>query len=133
MTPGDSAEAPPRPKLTSRAAVLAVVVCAVTLSLAYPVREYIAERREIDQLETGNAQTAAKVRQLQAERSELSSPTYIEQLARDELHMCFPTQVCYEVIFPARKHAAGTAAPATAPWYELLWKSVREADKVPAR
>ncbi len=113
--------------------MLAVVVCAVTLSLAYPVREYIAERREIDQLETANAQTAAKVRQLQAERYELTTPTYIEQLARDDLHMCFPTQVCYEVIFPASKHATGTAAPAAAPWYELLWKSVREADKVPAR
>lgn len=132
MTPREPADYPARPKLTSRAAVLAVVVCAVTLSLAYPVREYIAERREIDQLQAGNAQTAAKVRQLEAERYKLSSPTYIEQLARDELHMCFPTQVCYEVIFPARKHPAGTAKPA-APWYELLWKSVKEADKAPAR
>jgi cell division protein FtsL len=133
VTPREPADAQPRPKLTSRAAVLAVVVCAVTLSLAYPVREYIAEHREIAQLETGNAQTAAKVRQLQAERYELSSPAYVEQLARDELHMCFPTQVCYEVIFPARRHADRTAAAATAPWYELLWKSVREADKAPAR
>ena len=32
-------------RLTSRAAVLAVVVCAIALSLAYPVREYIAQRR----------------------------------------------------------------------------------------
>jgi cell division protein FtsL len=133
VTTREPADAPARPKFTSRAAVLAVVVCAVTLSLAYPVREYIAEHREIAQLETGNAQLAARVRQLQAERSELSSPTYIEQLARDELHMCFPTQVCYEVIFPARKHATGTAAPAAAPWYQLLWKSVREADEAPAR
>jgi cell division protein FtsB len=133
VTRRESADARPRPKFTSRAAVLAVVVCAVTLSLAYPVREYIAERRLIDQLETGNAQTAAKVRQLEAERYKLSSPTYVEQLARDELHMCFPTQVCYEVIFPARKHSAGTATRAAAPWYELLWKSVKEADKAKAR
>jgi len=40
-----------RVRLTSRAAVLAVVVCAIALSLAYPVREYIAQRRQIDQLQ----------------------------------------------------------------------------------
>jgi len=33
-----------RAKFTSRAAVLAVVLCAIALSLAYPVREYIAQR-----------------------------------------------------------------------------------------
>ena len=38
-------------KLTGRAALLAVVICAIALSLAYPVREYIAQRRQIDQLD----------------------------------------------------------------------------------
>ena len=37
-------------RLTGRAAVLAVVICAIALSLAYPVREYIAQRQQIDQL-----------------------------------------------------------------------------------
>lgn len=130
-------DAPPaeqsRTKFTSRAAVLAIVVCAVTLSLAYPVREYIAERRQVDALEASNAQIAAQVRQLEAEQRELASPTYIEQLARDKLHMCFPTQTCYEVIVPGRRTGTAARAPATSPWYELLWKSVREADKASAR
>lgn len=124
--------APPRTKFTSRAAVLAVVVCAVALSLAYPVREYIAERREIDQLQTSNAQIAAQVRRLQAERRELASPRYIEQLARDKLHMCFPTQTCYEVVIPSHRHGQ-PAATSTEPWYALLWKSVKEADQVSGR
>ena len=34
-----------RVRLTSRAAVLAVVICAIALSLAYPVREYIGAHR----------------------------------------------------------------------------------------
>jgi cell division protein FtsB len=122
----------PRTKFTSRAAVLAVVVCAVALSLAYPVREYIAERREIDQLQVSHAQIAAQVRHLEAERHELASARYIEQLARDKLHMCFPTQTCYEVITPSRHHGQ-PAAPSTEPWYALLWKSVREAGQAPAR
>ena len=39
---GDSSPARARPRFTSRAAVLVVVVCAIALSLAYPVREYLA-------------------------------------------------------------------------------------------
>jgi cell division protein FtsB len=108
------------------------VVCAVALSLAYPVREYLAERRAIDQLQASNAQIAAQVRRLQAERRELASPRYIEQLARDKLHMCFPTQTCYEVVTPSHRHGQSAAA-ATEPWYALLWKSVKEADQVPGR
>ncbi len=118
-----------RPKFTSRAAVLAIVLCAIALVLAYPVREYIAEQRQIDQLRAGNALIAAKVQQLRAEQRELASPQYIEQEARDNLHMCFPWQTCYEIIYPAKPHARAAAAPAATPWYGKLWQSVRKADQ----
>ena len=42
--------APRTTRFTSRAALLAVVICAIALSLAYPVREYMAQRLQIDQL-----------------------------------------------------------------------------------
>jgi cell division protein FtsB len=122
----------PRPRLTSRAAVLAVVLCAIALSLAYPVREYIADIRQIGQLEALNAQLGSQNRQLRAERRALASPGYVEQLARDDLHMCFPSQTCYVVILPAARGRNGKGGAVT-PWYERLWKSVVEADKVPAR
>jgi len=124
----------PRPRFTSRAAVLVVVLCAVGLSLAYPVREYIAERRQIDQLAAENAQLAASIQRLRSEQRAISSPGYIEQMARDELHMCFPTQTCY-VIVPVKSPApekAGRAQPVTS-WYGALWASVRQADKGPPR
>lgn len=121
----------PRPRLTSRAAVLVVVICAIALSLAYPVREYIAERRQIDQLEEENAQLAGRVQRLRAEQREVTSSTYVEQQARDQLHMCFPTQVCYVVVDPAPPHAEAARSQATTPWYGVLWASVREADKAP--
>jgi cell division protein FtsL len=125
---------PERPRLTSRAAVLAVVLCAIALSLAYPVREYIAQRRQIDQLEAQHQALVAQLRQLAAEHRRLSSPTYIEQLARDRLHMCMPTQTCYVIIgsAPSSGHTTVASAPAT-PWYQRLWSSVEQADKVPAR
>ncbi len=121
-----------RPKFTSRAAVLAVVLCAIALILAYPVREYIAEQRQIDQLQASNALIAARVHQLQAEQRELASPRYIEQEARDNLHMCFPWQTCYEIIYPPAPRAAAVK-PAPTPWYGRLWTSVREADQPAAR
>lgn len=122
-----------RPKLTSRAAVLAVVLCAIALSLAYPIREYIAERRQIDQLQAQNAATAAQVQYLKQQQRSLTSPARIEQEARDNLHMCFPRQTCYEVITPPKPHPGSTVQQAVTPWYGRLWESVRKADGAPAR
>jgi cell division protein FtsB len=126
-------EPSPRPKFTSRAAVLAVLICAIALTLAYPIREYIAERRQIAQLEAENAQLAIKLHKLKAEQRALTSSVYIEQQARDQLHWCFPTQTCYVVVNPVP--AGGTAAHGRVamPWYGLLWRSVGEANKAPAR
>jgi cell division protein FtsL len=123
----------PRPKFTSRAAVLAIVLCGIALTLAYPVREYIADRRQIDQLETQNAQVAAEVKHLRAEQHALASPARIEQEARDDLHMCFPSQTCYEVIYPTAPGAKADGQHLGVPWYGRLWKSVAEADAAPSR
>ena len=119
-----------RPRFTSRAAVLAVVLCAIALSLAYPVREYIGQRRQIDQLTAQRATAEAAVRRLQAEDKKLTSPAYVEQQARDRLHMCMPDQTCY-VVIPGKKPPVAVApapAPVT-PWYEKLWGSVRAANQ----
>ena len=119
-----------RPRFTSRAAVLAVVLCAIALSLAYPVREYIGQRRQIDQLTAQRATAEAAVRRLQAEDRKLTSPAYVEQQARDRLHMCMPDQTCY-VVIPGKKPPVAVApapAPVT-PWYEKLWGSVRAANQ----
>jgi len=112
--------------------VLAVVLCAIALSLAYPIREYIAEHRQIDQLQAQNAAIAAQVKYLKSQQRSLTSPARIEQEARDNLHMCFPNQTCYEVIAPTKPHAGRAVQQEAAPWYGRLWESVRKAD-APAR
>jgi cell division protein FtsB len=116
-------------KLTGRAALLAVVICAIALSLAYPVREYIAQRQQIDQLLAQQQTMGAQVKALQAEGAKLSQTWYIEQEARDELHMCFPQEQCYEVVTGQSAKAAVAAPQAAAdPWYAKLWASVQKAD-----
>jgi cell division protein FtsL len=122
-----------RPRFTSRAAVLIVVVCAIALSLAYPVREYIAQLHQIEELRTQQAAIAAQLRQLQAQRNELGSQAYIEQQAQSRLQMCFPSQTCYAII-PGTRPAARAAGGhrVITPWYERLWTSVGEANKASA-
>jgi cell division protein FtsL len=123
------ADAPRTTRLTGRAALLAVVICAIALSLAYPVREYIAQRQQIDQLVTQQHAMLAQVKSLQAEQARLGSPSYIEQLARQELDMCFPGTQCYIVESGQSPLITGPAQrPGPAPWYEKLWHSVQQAD-----
>jgi cell division protein FtsB len=125
---------PERSRLTTRAAVLAVVLCAIALSLAYPVREYIAQRRQIDQLEVQRQAIAARLGALQQQKKELSSNAYVEQQAEGKLHMCVPSQTCYVVISPKPPRPKATAARVPGrPWYERLWTSVQQADKAPAK
>ena len=121
-------------KLTGRAALLAVVICAIALSLAYPVREYIAQRQQIDQLLAQQETMSAQVRALEAEDNQLSQNWYVEQEAEDQLHMCFPQEQCYEVVSGQSAKTTVVAPQAVAdPWYAKLWDSVQKADAQPAK
>ena len=126
--------APRTTRLTSRAAVLAVVICAIALSLAYPVRAYMVQRQQIDQLVAEQQTMLAQVKNLQAEQARLSDRSYIEQLARQELDMCFPGTQCY-VVEGSQPLINGTRPQPSgpAPWYAKLWRSVEQADASPAR
>ena len=121
-------------RLTSRAAVLAVVMCAIALSLAYPVREYIAQRQQIDYMVAQQQTMLAQVKSLEAQQAKLGSQAYIEQLARQELDMCFPGTQCY-VVEGSQPLANGARAQPSgpAPWYAKLWQSVQQADATPAK
>ena len=121
-----------RPHFTGRAAVVAIVLCGIALSLAYPVREYISQRRQIDQLEAQNAQIQMRRAQLQRESKLLHSPAYIAEQARDRLHMCLPTQVCYVIIGDSAKRKPARARPVATPWYAKVWSSVQQANATPA-
>jgi cell division protein FtsB len=121
-------------KLTGRAALLAVVICAIALSLAYPVREYIAQRQQIDQLLAQQQSLAGEVQALQGQDTKLSQTWYIEQEARDQLHMCFPQETCYEVVSgQSAKPQSAKPQAAADPWYGKLWASVQQADAQPGK
>ncbi|MCW2882744.1 MAG: hypothetical protein JWQ95_6844 [Sphaerisporangium sp.] len=121
-----------RPQLTARAAILAVVVCAIAMSLAYPVREYVAQRRQIAQLEKQQGQALKDLQVLGQRSKRLDDPAYIRQQARVRLHFCGAGEKCYGVLDASKKAQqpnAGSPPQARAPWYQTLWESIEAADR----
>src|SRR5581483_7676523 len=126
------AAAPRTTRLTGRAAVLAVVICAIALSLAYPVREYITQRKQIDALVAQQQVMLDQVKSLEQQQARLNDPDYIEKVARQQLDMCFPRTTCYIVTGgQSQASTARRAKPGPAPWYDKLWRSVQQADTSP--
>lgn len=120
--------------LTGRAAVLAVVVCALALTLAYPLRSYLAQRGEIAQARHQVAAKQTEVADLQRQLNRWQDPAYVKAQARERLHYVVPGETQYVVLEPdkgtAATGAAGTAAAAPdRPWFSTLWGSVQGADR----
>ena len=123
--------------LTTRAAVLGLVLCALVVSAALPLREFLSQRAQIRQLEQSQAAARARVADLEGQKARLQDPDYIAALARDRLHFVRPGEIAYVVIAPsappvapadARRAASAPPGP-EAPWYSQLWGSVRGADR----
>ncbi|GII52927.1 septation ring formation regulator EzrA [Planotetraspora thailandica] len=120
-----------RPQLTGRAAILAVVVCAIAMSLAYPVREYVAQRRQIAQLEQQQTQALRQLQKLEERRKQLEDPEYIKRQAKERLHYCEPGAKCFVVLDASNGKSQakqGSKQAAKPPWYLTLWQSVEAAD-----
>ncbi|WP_328305343.1 FtsB family cell division protein [Actinomycetospora sp. NBC_00405] len=111
-----------------RAAVLAVVVCALALTVAVPLRNYVTQRHEIAAVAAEQERLARDVATLTDERAALRDPAHIEALARERLGYARPGEVPYRVELPGDANAprdprdAGSGAelpPAEAdlPWY----------------
>ncbi|GAA1467516.1 hypothetical protein GCM10009603_56030 [Nocardiopsis exhalans] len=118
-----------RPMLTSRAAILALVVCAIALSLAYPLREYVMQQAQIAQLQDERARMEENVAYLREREEELNDEEYVEREARARLHYQYPDETAYIVIRPETEaEAEADPAEPTEPWFTQLWRSVEEAD-----
>ncbi|MGH3322384.1 MAG: FtsB family cell division protein [Streptosporangiaceae bacterium] len=121
------------PRLTGRVGILAIVLCAVALSLAYPVREYIAQRQRISELGTENHRLSQHISALEARKHQLADPVYTRREARERLHFVMPGEKSYVVIdgrdrARQRAHDSGVADAEGRPWFVNLWRSIERAD-----
>ncbi len=126
-----------RSGLTTRAAVLGLVFCALVVSAALPLREYLGQRAQIAELEQAQARALQRVQALEKQRAQLQDPAYVAALARDRLHFVRPGETAYVVLAPtapapdaadARRATTAAVGP-QAPWFSQLWGSVRSADR----
>ena len=77
MTSGEERE-PRRTNLTGRAAMLALVVCLLAISLAYPLREYLSQRGDIADYRATVAEQEKRVTELQKQHKRWSDEAYVE-------------------------------------------------------
>ncbi|HTL24619.1 MAG TPA: septum formation initiator family protein [Mycobacteriales bacterium] len=126
-----------RPGLTTRAAVLGLVVCGLVVSAALPLREYLSQQSQIAGARARNAQQQARVDALERQLQQWRDPAYVKAQARTRLHFVMPGEYAYVVLSPtAAPLPAGRAAlPGVqavgpeAPWYSQLWAGVQSADR----
>jgi cell division protein FtsB len=121
-----------------RAAVLAAVVCVLTLTIAGPVRTFFAQRTEMHQLASTEAALRQQIADLEQQKVKLGDPAYIAAQARERLGFVLPGDVPYQVQLPPGAAAAPTepgSAAATAhnndPWYTSLWHTIADAPHGP--
>lgn len=144
--PGEGAAAPTaRPSsvrarasaspLTGRAALLAVVIGTLVLSLALPVREYVRQRSEISALQAEKASREAQVAALQSRLKQWDDPAFVQTQARQRLQYVMPGEVGYVVLDPAeapaptRERVEAATTRDEQSWYTRLWGSVDKADQ----
>ena len=114
--------------------MLGLVVCALVLSLAYPVKQYLAQRGALAQLEQQRAQAQARVDALEQQQKALSDPAYLQALARQRLHYVMPGETALVVVTPQppdtprRQPSPDHVLDSHKPWYAQLWDTVQVAD-----
>ena len=95
-----------------RAAILAAVVCVLTLTIAGPVRTYFAQRTEMNSWPPPSPQLRAQIADLEQQKGKLADPVYIAAQARERLGFVMPGDIPYQVQLPAgcggARGAAGT-------------------------
>jgi len=106
--------------------MLALLLCAMALSVSVPLRTYLSQRSELAAQEAKRVELARQVEQLQDRKAQLSDPARVAAEARERLGYVRPGETPYIVELPQ-----GPAAPPPAPapaedgaWYESLWKSL---------
>jgi cell division protein FtsB len=120
-----------------RAAILAAVVCVLTLTIAGPVRTYFAQRTEMKQLAASEAALRRQIADLEQQKIKLADPAYVAAQARERLGFVMPGEIPYQVqlppnaALPSEPGSVPTAAAANDPWYTSLWHTIADSPHGP--
>ncbi|MGY1659994.1 septum formation initiator family protein [Geodermatophilus sp. SYSU D00705] len=123
---------PRRPLFTGRAVVLGGLVLLLALTLAGPVRQYLAGRAELTRLAGEGVELDQRIEDLQDQLERQADPAFIAREARERLTYVLPGDRLVVVVDgDAVEGDAGTVPEpddGERPWYDALLQSVAEAD-----
>jgi cell division protein FtsB len=121
-----------RPLFTGKAVVLVGLVLLLALTLAGPIRQYLAGRAELVRLAAEGRELDARAEELQRQLERLEDPTFTQRQARERLTYVLPGDRLVVVVDgDAVEGDAGTLPaedPEPATWYEGLMESLSDAD-----
>ncbi|WP_436701258.1 FtsB family cell division protein [Nocardioides sp. BYT-33-1] len=131
-----------RARLTSRAAVLVLVLAVLAVSYASSLRAYLQQRGSIEALEAQIAEREATIDDLKDEKRRWEDPAYVAQQARARFGYVAPGETPF-VVVDENGDPLDTAAelgdPADVPdpdrqtWYEDAWDSMKIAGDPPTK
>jgi cell division protein FtsB len=130
----------PKSRLTSRAAVLVLVVAVLMVSYASSMKAFLQQRAHINDLKGQIAQREANIDALEAEKQRWSDPAYIEQQARARLGYVMPGEKTYLVLDEGGNalrpqsdldDPAEVLSTTPTPWWSDAWESVELAGHPP--
>jgi cell division protein FtsB len=123
-----------RPLFTGRAVLLAGLILLLALTLAGPMRGYLAGRAEITRLAAEGRALDQRAQALTVQLHQESSPAFQERQARARLTYVLPGDRLVMVVDgkavpgDAAASSAAAATRAKPPWYQGLLESVSVAD-----
>jgi cell division protein FtsB len=127
-----------RPLFTGRAVLLGGLILLLALTLAGPIRQYLAGRAELVRLAAEGRALDQRAAELQRQVARQSDPAYVERQARTRLTYVLPGDRLVIIADGSAADGDAGTVPATVPadpvpWYEGLLESVTTADGDPAR
>ena len=121
-----------RPLFTGRAVLLGALILLLALTLAGPLRQYLAGRAELVELAAEGRELDQRAQELQEQLARQDDPAYAEREARERLTYVLPGDRLVVVVDGEAVDGETETAPETteAPssWYEGLLDSVAKAD-----
>lgn len=112
---------------TRRAVILALVVCALALTVVVPLRNYVAQRQELAAVSEQKRALADAVEELTRDRARLTDPAETVAQARSRLGYVSPGEVPYVVQLPqAADTGTDVGLSDGVAWYRRLWNEVAE-------
>ena len=120
---------PPR-RVSGRAAALIVLVIGLIFAYAYPVRVFLAQESQIEQMENQQREQRQRIQDLNARVAQWGNDDFVIAQAASRLHLVPKGHLLY-VVGTEDSSTGAKTAPVDAPWYDQVWSGIQAADNPP--